>query len=145
MHPPRGPDPTTSPTQPKFAAQLIGRWVVERRIEDLTTGARGEFRGEATIDADRWVEHGRLKFGAYDGPATRHLRITPDGNVTFDDGRPFHRLAPRAEYRCGEDLYEAEYRVLSPDAFDVVWTVTGPHKHQRLESAYRRATVTRKF
>jgi hypothetical protein len=145
MHPRRGPDPATSPTQPQFATQLIGHWTITRRLADLRTGDEGHFEGVATIDADRWIEHGHLKFGAYDGPAGRRLRITPDGRVTFDDGRPFHRLAPRAEHRCGEDLYEAEYRVLGPDAFDVVWTVTGPNKHQRLESAYRRATVTRKF
>ena len=133
-----------SPTQPKFAAQLVGHWVVERAIVNVRTGQSGEFRGTATITRDSWTEHGRLTFGAYDGPAGRHLKL--DGDlVTFADGRPFHRLAQRAEHRCGDDLYVAEYRVLHPDAFDIVWTVTGADKHQRLASAYRRATVTRKF
>jgi hypothetical protein len=118
-------------------ASLAGRWTVERRIVDLRTGQSGEFRGTATITAHEWTEHGRLRFGAYDGPASRHLKI--EGNrVAFADGRPFHTLAPRAEHRCGDDRYTAEYRVLGPDAFDVVWTVTGPNKQQRLESAYRR-------
>jgi hypothetical protein len=144
MHPRNAPDPATSPTQPQFAARLRGDWVITRTILNLRTGERGEFRGTATITDREWSERGRLTFGAYDGPAGRDLKLEGD-LVTFADGRPFHRLAPRAEHRCGADLYTAEYRLLSPSAFDVVWTVTGPDKHQRLESAYRRATVTRKF
>jgi hypothetical protein len=111
---------------------------------DLETGRAGTFRGTATITRDQWTERGRLTFGAYDGPATRHLKLNGD-NVAFADGRPFHTLGPRAEHRCGEDVYEAEYRVLSPDAFDVLWTVIGPAKRLRLASSYRRATVTINF
>jgi hypothetical protein len=124
------------------ATKLTGTWTIERRVRDLRTGVSGRFHGIATITLDgHWVEEGALDFGAYHGPARRELRIV-DGEVRFADGRPFHPLdltgAP-VEHLCGEDRYRGRFRLLDPDALDVVWEVTGPHKHQRIETSYRRA------
>jgi hypothetical protein len=127
---------------------LIGRWDIRRRVLDLGRGVEGAFEGVAVIEPDedglRWRERGRLRLGAYDGVAVREYRIAPRADgwmVEFADGRPFHPLAfgGPVEHVCGEDRYAGEYAVRGPDAFDVVWLVRGPHKHQRIESAYRRA------
>jgi hypothetical protein len=122
-------------------AELTGRWSIARRVRDLRTGTSGGFRGVATITPDgRWVEEGTLEFGGYRGPARRELRIV-DGEVRFADGRSFHTLdltGRPVEHRCGADRYTGELRLRGPDALDVVWEVTGPDKHQRMESAYRR-------
>jgi hypothetical protein len=123
------------------AAELTGRWTVERRVRDLLTGASGRFDGVATITPDgRWVEEGTLEFGAYRGPARRELRIA-GGEVRFADGRPFHPLdltGRPVEHLCGEDRYTGEYRLRGPDALEIAWDVTGPRKRQRIESSYRR-------
>jgi hypothetical protein len=123
------------------AAELTGRWTVERRVLDRRTGAAGRFHGVATFAPDgRWTEEGTLELGAYRGPARRELAIA-DGMVRFADGRPFHPLdlsGRPVEHRCGDDRYVGEYRLLGPDALEVVWDVTGPHKHQRIASSYRR-------
>jgi hypothetical protein len=122
-------------------AELTGRWRIERRVRDLRTGTSGRFRGVATITPDgRWVEEGTLEFGGYRGPARRELRIV-DGDVFFADGRPFHPLdltGRPVEHRCGADRYTGALRLRGPDALDVAWEVTGPHKQQRIDTAYRR-------
>ena len=124
-----------------MAAELTGRWTIERRVRDLRTGDSGRFHGSATITPDgRWVEEGTLDFGPYHGPARRELRIV-GGEVRFADGRAFHSLdltgAP-VEHLCGDDRYLGRFRLVGSDALDVVWEVTGPHKHQRIETSYRR-------
>jgi hypothetical protein len=124
------------------AAELTGRWTIERRVRDLRAGTSGRFVGIATITPDgRWVEEGTLDFGPYRGPARRELRIV-GGEVRFADGRPFHPLdltgAP-VEHLCGDDRYLGRFRRLGPDALDVVWEVTGPRKQQRIDTSYRRA------
>jgi hypothetical protein len=126
---------------------LPGRWTVARTLADAALGA-GSFEGVATFAPARgggldWEESGRLRLGAYDGPARRRLLLRPEPAgwmVRFDDGRPFHplRLDEAVEHPCGEDRYEGRYVVVGPDAFDVAWRVRGPAKDQRIESHYRR-------
>jgi hypothetical protein len=131
-------------------AYLPGTWSVTRRLEDAALGS-GSFSGTATFSAAggglAWEERGRLRLGAYDGPARRTLRIVAEGGgwiVRFDDGRPFHPLvltrgeASRVEHPCGEDAYAGEYVVLGEDAFRVRWRVRGPAKDQVIESRYAR-------
>jgi hypothetical protein len=133
-----------------LAAYLRGSWSVERELEDAELG-RGSFLGEASFRPDgdglAWVESGRLRIGAYDGPAWRELRLrpAPDGwEVRFADGRFFHRLALdgdacRMEHPCGEDRYTGEFTIRGPDAFEVDWRVSGPRKAQALAGRYVRA------
>jgi hypothetical protein len=135
---------------PEPDALLPGRWTVERTLEDAALGS-GTFAGEALFAPDGdglvWRERGRLRLGAYEGPAARTLRIEPDGGgwlVRFADGRPFHALDLRdgacaVAHACGEDRYEGEYRVTGPDELEVRWRVRGPAKDGRITSVYRRA------
>jgi Family of unknown function (DUF6314) len=130
-------------------AFLPGTWSVERDVRDAALGA-GRFTGTAAFTACdgglAWEERGRLRLGAYDGPARRELAVrAEDGGwmVRFADGRPFHPLELRPAgwpviHPCGADAYAGEYTVLGPDAFDVRWRVSGPAKDQRIESRYRR-------
>jgi Family of unknown function (DUF6314) len=132
-------------------AYLPGTWSVERQLHDAALGA-GSFAGTATFTPDggglAWEERGRLRLGAYDGPARRALRVVAgEGGwvVRFADGRRFHPLeltprGTRVDHPCGPDAYAGEYTVLGRDAFDVRWHVTGPAKDQRIESRYRRIT-----
>jgi Family of unknown function (DUF6314) len=134
----------------RLPALLAGRWTVERTLEDAVLGA-GTFAGEAVFapegDGLLWREQGRLRLGAYDGPAARTLRIVPDGAgwlVRFADGRPFHPLdlrdgACEVAHPCGEDRYDGIYRLVGPDELDVRWRVRGPEKDARIASLYRRA------
>jgi hypothetical protein len=134
----------------RLHALLAGRWTVERTLEDAALGA-GTFTGEAVFgpegDGLLWREEGRLRLGAYDGPAARTLRIVPDGSgwlVRFADGRPFHPLDLRegacaVAHPCGEDRYEGVYRVIGPDELDIRWRVRGPAKDGVIASRYRRA------
>jgi hypothetical protein len=131
-----------------LVAVLCGRWAVRRRLLDVRAGTEGEFTGSASFEpADgglSWDERGRLRLGAYDGPAARRLRVVRAGDawtVQFADGRPFHRLdltgAP-VEHRCGDDVYRGSYRLRGPGLLDVSWTVVGPGKEQRIDSSYQR-------
>ena len=128
---------------------LLGTWEVERALEDAALGA-GSFRGSATFrtDADgiAWEEAGTMRLGRYAGPARRELRIAPAGNgweVSFADGRPFHRLelsgsGCRMHHPCGADSYDGELELLGPDEFAIRWRVSGPAKAQRLDGRYLR-------
>jgi hypothetical protein len=130
-------------------AYLPGRWSVARRVQDAALGS-GSFTGTADFapagEGLDWAEAGRLRLGAYDGPARRALRIVPEREgwmVRFQDGRAFHPLALRregfrVEHPCGADAYAGEYVVLGDDAFVVRWRVRGPGKDQRIESRYER-------
>jgi hypothetical protein len=123
------------------AAELTGRWAIERRVHDLRAGTSGRFQGTATIAPDgRWVEEGTLAFGPYRGPARRELHIV-GREVRFADGRLFHPLdlsgAP-VEHLCNEDRYTGEYRLVGPDRFETTWRIAGPGKDQRIETTYRR-------
>jgi hypothetical protein len=111
------------------------------------------FEGTAQFDDDprtpgglTWRERGRLRTGSHDAEARRSYLIVPslDGwEVSFEDGRPFHRLQlaggrGAAEHVCGADVYRGAYELTGPDAFTVTWRVTGPRKDDLIESDYRR-------
>lgn len=132
-------------------AWLAGRWRLDRTLADLTGGGAGRFRGIAEFEPDgaglRYHEAGTLEWGEHRGPAERTLRYLPAGGsllrVEFEDGRFFHDLdlsggAWRVVHPCRADEYRGEFTVLGPDAFRQLWTVTGPAKRQRLETAFRR-------
>lgn len=134
-------------------AYLPGTWSVTRRLRDAALGA-GRFSGTATFSAGDgvllWEERGRLRLGAYDGPARRTLRIVAEPRgwmVRFADGRSFHPLALRrgdgcrVDHPCGEDAYAGEYVVLGEDAFSVRWQVRGPGKQQVIETRYDRSST----
>jgi hypothetical protein len=130
-------------------AYLTGTWRVRRTLLDAALG-EGVFEGTATFAPDSaeltWTESGRLRIGAYDGPARRALRIVPSvrgWDVCFSDGRPFHPLTLEpVEHVCRADRYQGRYAVEGPEAFTVSWRVRGPHKEQRLDARYERGNGT---
>ncbi|WP_320670238.1 DUF6314 family protein [Patulibacter defluvii] len=143
----RAPAPLPVADLPAF---LLGRWRLERTIEDRRRDERGEVSGTAEFvrdgDAIAWRERATVRLGGYAGDATRTLAIVPDGDawlVRFDDGRPFHPLDLRSgacvvDHPCRADRYGGRLWVPDGDALAVDWRVTGPEKDQRIRSRYRR-------
>ncbi len=128
---------------------LLGRWRVDRSIDDHWGGVSGTFRGEATLEeaegifpgvgvrTGRYREKGELRLGGYSGEAGRELRYgaQPEGTVMvfFADGRPFVPLDLRASrwsahHPCGEDGYRIAMEVVGPEVVRERWRVRGPTK-----------------
>jgi Family of unknown function (DUF6314) len=128
---------------------FVGVWDLDRSIEDHRSGARGTFRGRASLTempggaeaaaAKRlsYEEAGELLFGAYRGPAHRTLEYVRlhDASVMlcFADGRPFIDVDLRAGHctrihDCGEDRYEISMAAISHDLMEERWRVRGPKK-----------------
>lgn len=131
---------------------LYGKWRLERSLDDRRAGQRGRLSGEALFteqgDDLLYREAGLLSIGDHEGPALQSYRYSfPDvgrAAVSFSDGRFFHNLdltqgAWTCTHLCDPDRYEGEFAVLGPDAWRVVWRVTGPRKDLVLDSTYRRA------
>ena len=125
---------------------LVGRWELRRRVVDRVLGAHGTMVGELTVVPDgvglRWDERGTLRWDGAEFPATRTylLRENADGwAVEFADGRPFHPWRPgeAVTHLCRADLYTGLVHV-GPTLMRTLWDVTGPTKHQRLITRFRR-------
>lgn len=133
-------------------AYLTGTWMISRVIEDHRTSVSGAFAGEAEVHKlarrrGRYEEHGRLRFGSYDGRARRALDLvsTYGGRVAvlFTDGRPFFDLDlltgfHRAAHQCVRDHYEFEFAVNSPDRLLERWRVRGPQKDYEARTTWQR-------
>lgn len=130
---------------------LHGRWRLARTIDDRRAGQVGVLRGEARIEASGaglvLTESGRLRLGAYAGPAFRRslyrFPAPRRAEVLFADGRPFHELdlsegACTVVHRCDTDIYRGAFTAIDSDTLLVRWTVTGPRKDAVLTSRYRR-------
>lgn len=128
---------------------LTGRWLLERSIEDRTSGADGGFEGELVCSADHeneltMYEHGELSWAGVTRPAYRTTRLLAGdrgstGRVVFEDGRLFHDLdlsggACEATHPCAADVYRGSFVVHGPDSWAYEWLVSGPHKDLRLTS-----------
>lgn len=145
---------------PDLRAYLSGAWTVERTLVDRSTGVRGTFSGTVTFgpqkeanddDALLQRESGRVRWGQYDGPATREYVWRPGASaetmdVFFPDGRFFHRVSlsadspsTRGEHWCDPDDYRVSYSVAGPDEFRYEWDVKGPAKDLLLTSVLRRS------
>lgn len=128
---------------------LLGRWRIERWVDDHRSGARGSFEGDVTFvearpcsggtggDRALYREVGEMRWGAYTGPAARSLDYerVPGATVMvhFADGRLFVGLdlrsgAWRAVHVCGADRYEITTLVCSRDIVEERWRVRGPAK-----------------
>ncbi|KHL03888.1 DUF6314 family protein [Sinomonas humi] len=152
---------------PDLRSYVSGTWAVERTMLDRSTGATGTFTGtavfaprfaprsasskEATDDgALLQSEHGTVRWGNHEGPATREYVWRPTSaaatmDVFFPDGRFFHRVSfsgdssgLEAEHWCDPDDYRVSYTVLGPDQFRYVWAVRGPAKDLLLTSSLTR-------
>lgn len=128
---------------------FVGRWRIERRIDDRLAGATGRFTGAArftpTADGLSYREEGCLRLGA--GPqvlAVREYLWAEDRGlivVRHGDGRPFHAFdpaAPEARHWCEPDDYRVRYDFSAWPAWRAEWTVRGPRKDYTMESLFTR-------
>lgn len=141
--------PTTP--SPPTPLDLLGRWRLEREVEDRYASARLRVTGTALLEAladgrVRWHEEGTLERpGSAPAAVHRTLLVVRDDQgcwqVTFDDGRPFHPWAPGVEvdHPCVDDLYRGVVDVHDlHDAarWTVTWQVRGPAKDHTITTAY---------
>lgn len=131
-------------------AEFEGRWRLEREIEDAKAGQIVRFSGQAIF---RPGEGGLIcaETGEMTWPGQPPLRATrrylwqgqgEDIAVFFDDGRPFHLIAPgarpSAEHDCPPDLYEVRYDFRNWPEWRAEWRVHGPRKDYLMRSRYAR-------
>nr|WP_289846031.1 DUF6314 family protein [Curtobacterium sp. WW7] len=130
---------------------MLGRWVLDRTVQDRLADLRGTVTGTtelAAVDDDtvRWHETGTMVLGDRTTPVWRTLTIRrgpadgPDGpvgrwRVHFADGRPFHDWVWGApvEHACAPDDYTG---LLAGTAewWSVRWHARGPAKDLLLAS-----------
>ena len=131
---------------------FLGEWDLRRTIADQLQGQEGRLTGTARFEPIgntqlTYSEQGRLRLGA--GPemvASRQYSwsFLGDGvDVTFDDGRPFHRFIPNGhaagtDHPCGDDYYTVRYDFTAWPLWEAVWTVKGPRKNYVSHSVYLR-------
>lgn len=142
---------TTPWPVPDLRAFLSGSWRLDRRIDDRRLERRGRMQGNAEFTDQacglHYREAGGLCFGDFAGTATRDYRYRFPGpghaEVLFDDGRFFHDLdlgtgVWKAAHACGDDHYGGTFRATGPDAWAVLWQISGPRKDLVLVTRYRR-------
>ena len=150
-----GPAPGTRLPVADAVDFLRGRWRVERVITDHASGTSGRFDGTAVFAETspgtlEYHEQGELRFGTYQGEASRRLiyRARPDGtaDVYFGDGRDFYHLDPRpgrwtGQHPCGRDHYALVAERLGAAAFRERWQVSGPDKDYELCTTLTRTSA----
>ena len=128
-------------TRPALAdpTDLLGRWRLEREIDDRAAGGRHRVDGVLTLDLVepgrvRWTEAGRWHHPTGDVDVRRELwLVRPDDAacwwVRFEDGRDFHPWSPGEEvvHPCAPDTYRGLVTG-SPESWHVRWEVSGPRK-----------------
>jgi hypothetical protein len=120
-------DPTT----------LLGTWRLERLVDDRRLAEGSHVSGSLvlarlTADEVSWQESATWHRADGDVPVRRGLRLVlgDDGWwVRFDDGRDFHPWTPGEDvvHACDPDTYRGRISG-TPDAWTVVWEVSGPTK-----------------
>lgn len=136
---------------PDLADFLVGSWSLRRTILASDGQRLGEFTGSGEFTPAGTVleyrERGTLRFGGYQGSASRELRyhVTGPGQaaVYFDYGDFFHELDLRRGYwntshPCRDDLYRGEFEVLDSGTWWQCWEVSGPTKNHVLRTRFRR-------
>jgi len=134
---------------------LLGRWTLERFMEDRRSGIDGRFEGHVTISGApsgrdaraHYEEAGTLHLGSHGGPAARHLELVrlQSGVVlfSFTDGKPFVDLDLRSgkwrsSHPCGEEHHEIFTVVRSPGEVEERWRVRGPTEEYDAVATLRR-------
>ncbi len=139
---------------PKGVADFLGRWRIDRRIEDRAGGTTGRFEGQGVFLARGakavYVERGLLYYGTQPPMQAERSYLWRDGptgiEVFFHDGRPFHRIGlagetAEARHWCDPDSYVVHYDFGDWPLWSARWDVTGPRKDYVMRSLYRRADV----
>jgi hypothetical protein len=126
---------------------LLGQWRLERAFTDQRSRTEGRFEGSVTIAGTpsgrgaefgpraHYEEVGTIRFGSYEGAASRSLELVRLESAVvmlyFTDGKPFVDLdlrsgTWRSTHPCGEDDYEILTDVRSTDELEERWRVRGP-------------------
>jgi hypothetical protein len=131
---------------------LLGEWVLRRRVDDRRAGVDGIVTGTTCLtrtgpDEVRWDESGTMTLDGRTVPVSRTLFVRRSDvgvddaqwTVFFADGRPFHDWVwgERVDHACAPDDYTG---VLAGDAdrWTVRWEAHGPAKDYVLDSELRR-------
>ncbi len=144
----RGREPV--PTEP---TALLGRWTLDRRLDDRRDGRSGVVRGRCVLTAEpavpdriRWSEQGTMLWtdSGAGTPVSRTLwlcRRDAGWLVIFDDGHDFHPwlVGMPLHHLCGRDDYTGRIDVLDADHWITRWTATGPAKDYTIETRLSRA------
>ena len=127
---------------------LLGRWDLDREVDDRLTGETRRVVGSATLQAVsathvRWDEEGTMRWSGGTVPVSRSLdvRRSADGawTVHFSDGRVFHPWLVGAEvdHPCGPDHYRGLVTVAEDrSGWSVTWHSRGPHKDYVLRTTH---------
>lgn len=143
------------PTTPTVTTplDLLGRWSLERDIDDRYAAVRLRVTGTAVLEQRedgrvRWHEEGTLERpGSAPAAVHRTLLVVPDTDdawqVTFDDGRPFHPWSPgvAVDHPCADDLYRGVVTVHDHGSWTVTWQVRGPAKDHTIITSYHRSAA----
>ncbi|MFZ1660619.1 MAG: DUF6314 family protein [Paracoccaceae bacterium] len=139
-------------TSSKIALEgFVGRWTIQRQIEDRLSNQPGQFEGQADFQVSDggllYHEEGWLTL-ATAAPmfASRDYRWRAGGGriaVDYADGRPFHDFDPdegAAFHACDPDSYRVTYDFSGwPQAWQSEWVVTGPRKDYVMTTHFLRA------
>ena len=133
------------------AADFLGNWSFERRIEDRAAGQVVQAEGQVSFaeGPEGLIYHERGVMRLPGQPPLqaerRYLwRLGPEGvEVRFDDGRAFHGFRPEGlaagtEHPCGADIYNVTYDFTGFPEWRAVWIVSGPRKDYTMETGYAR-------
>lgn len=137
-------------SRPDLSA-FLGLWLLERAIDDLRAGQRARLVGTARFTAAPegllYCEEGLLELPAQPPirAERRYLWRQSGAQITvlFEDGRPFHAIAPepapRAHHDCAPDSYDVRYDFAHWPQWAADWRVHGPRKDYCSQSRYWRA------
>lgn len=119
-----------------MTGSLVGDWKVRRTMIDFLAGETYRFAGDAVVTADAFTEHGIMRIGSREMPASRRYRLEQgDGSmrILHADGRDFIVLEPEAaqtvRHLCGADAYVGRFFLRGPDEWAEAWRVKGPRKN----------------
>ncbi|WP_338548398.1 DUF6314 family protein [Roseovarius phycicola] len=130
---------------------FIGKWHITRQIAHAD-GATAQFEGQARFVPSgkelRYDESGTLRLATGQSMHAERAYVWAEGQdctleVYFDDGRPFHHIAPgaeRAQHWCDPDTYQVYYDFADWPIWSSRWQVNGPRKNYCMTSHYRRGS-----
>jgi Arc/MetJ-type ribon-helix-helix transcriptional regulator len=124
---------------------IVGNWTVSRTMIDFLARATYSFSGDAVVTADAFTEHGLMRIGDQDMPASRRYRLDVlehSTRILHADGRDFIELVPKAaqtvHHHCGADIYAGRFFFRGPDEWVETWRVKGPRKNYASLGRFRR-------
>lgn len=131
---------------------FFGDWFFRRVIEDRLNSVEGRAEGSVkfhprTDGGMDYLETSILTYGDHPPMTSERQYIWQDADdgieVSFDDGRFFHRIdegkpLSSADHKCEADMYHVTYDFREWPKWNSVWRVQGPKKDYRLTTEFER-------